>query len=46
MIAGLSSKSFKLVFSSTWIKNSQMYKMDFEDGRETRDQVVNICLIM
>ena len=29
-----------------WTKNFQMYKMDLEKGRGTRDQIANICWIM
>ena len=31
MLARLCSKSFKVGFSSTWITNFQMYKLDFEE---------------
>ena len=41
MLERLYSKSFKLVFSSTWTKNFQMYKL-FQRGRGTRDQIANI----
>ena len=29
-----------------WIENFQMYKLDLEKGRGTRDQIVNICWII
>ena len=31
MLARLCSKSFKVGFSSTWITNFQLYKLDFEE---------------
>ena len=34
MLARLYSKSFKLGFSSTWMKNFQMYKLGFEEAEE------------
>ena len=34
MLVGLCSKSFKLSFSSAWIENSQMYKLNFEEAQE------------
>ena len=34
MLASLYSKSFKLGFSSTWIENFKMYKMDLEKAKE------------
>ena len=34
MLARLSSKSFKLGFSSTWAENSQMYKLGLEKAEE------------
>ena len=34
MLARLCSKSFKLGFSSTWMKNFQMYKLGFEEAEE------------
>ena len=34
MLVRLCSKSFKLHFSSTWIKNFQMYKLDLENTEE------------
>ena len=42
----LCSKSFKLGFSSTWIKNVQVYKLGLEEGRGARYQTVNICWII
>ena len=41
MLASLCSKSFKLVFSSTWTENFQMYKLGLEK-RGMRDQVASI----
>ena len=35
MLARLCSKSFKLGFSHTWIKNFQMYKLDLEKAEES-----------
>ena len=46
MLTRLCLKSFKLGFSSTWIKNFQMYEMDLEKDRGTRDQITNICWII
>ena len=34
MLVRLSSKSFKLGFSSTWTKNFQMYKLDLEKAEK------------
>ena len=39
-------KYFKLGFSSSWTENFQMYKLESERGRGTRDQVANICWIV
>ena len=44
MLVRLSSKSFKLGFSSTWNRNFQMYKLGKERG--TGDQIANICWII
>ena len=45
-LARLYSKSYKVDFSTMWTENSQNYKLDFEGGRGTRDQIANICWIM
>ena len=29
-----------------WTKNFQMFKLDLEKGRGTRDQIANICWII
>ena len=39
-------KSFKLGFSSTWVKNFQVYKLGLRKGRGTRDQIANILWII
>ena len=39
-------KSFKLGYGSTWTENFQMYKLDLEKSRETRDEVANIHWII
>ena len=36
----------RLVFSSTWTENLQMYKPGFRNIRETRDEIVNTHWIM
>ena len=41
----LCSKSSKLGFSSTWIKNFQMYKLGLGKA-EGSDQIANICRII
>ena len=46
MIARKCSKSFKLGFSSTWTENFQMYKLDLEKHRATRDQIANMCWVI
>ena len=46
MLTRLCLKSFKLGFSSMWTKNFQMYEMDLEKDRGTRDQITNICWII
>ena len=46
MLARLYSKSFKLGFSSKWTENFRDVQAGFRKGRETRDQIANICWIM
>ena len=46
MLLRLCSKSFKLLLSSTWTENFQMYKLDFEEAEETRDWIANISWII
>ena len=46
MLARLYSKSFKLTFSRMWTKNFQMVQAGFRKGRETKDQIANICWII
>ena len=45
MLAGLSSKSFKLSFNSIRTENSDV-QTGFREVRGTRDQIANICWIM
>ena len=45
MLARLCSKSFKLGFSSMWIKNFQMCNLGLKN-RGTRDQIMNIRWII
>ena len=42
MLARSCSKSSKLGLNGTWTKNFQMYKLDLQAGRGTRDQIANI----
>ena len=42
MLAILHSKSFKLGFSNTWIKNLTDVEAGFRKGRGARDQIANI----
>ena len=42
MLAILYSKSFKLGFSNTWIKNLTDVEAGFRKGRGARDQIANI----
>ena len=42
LISHTSSKSFKVGFSSMWIENFQIYKVDLEKVRGIRDQIANI----
>ena len=46
MLVRLCLKYFKLGFSSSWTENFQIYKLESERGRGTRDQVANICWIV
>ena len=46
MLERLLSKSFKLGFSSTWTEHCLDVQAGFRRGRETRDQIANICWIM
>ena len=39
------SESFKLGFSTTWVKNFQMYRLDLEKA-EARDQIANVHWII
>ena len=45
-LARLCSKCFKLGFSCIWTENFQTYKLDFERGRGTRDQIGDIHWVM
>ena len=46
MLTRLGLQSFELGLSSVWTKNFQMYEMDLEKDRGTRDQITNICWII
>ena len=46
MLARSCSKSFQPGFNGTWIENFQMYKLDLEKVRGTRDQTANIYWII
>ena len=46
MLARLCSRSFKLGFSSTWIENFQMYKLDLEKAEEPKIKISNIHWII
>ena len=46
MLVRLCLKYFKLGFSSSWTENFQIYKLESERGRGTRDQVANISWIV
>ena len=39
-------KFCKLGFNSTWTENFQIFKLDLEKARGTRDQIANICWVM
>ena len=42
MLARSCSKSFKSGFNGTWIESFQMYKLDLEKVRGTKDQIASI----
>ena len=46
MLIRLYSKSFNISFSNTWAKNFQMYNLDLEKGRGTRDQIAKFHQII
>ena len=46
MLTRLGLQSFELGLSSVWTKNFQMYEMDLEKDRGTRDQIANIHWII
>ena len=46
ILAKFCSKFFKLIFSSIWTENFQMYNLGFRKGRGTRDQIASICWII
>ena len=45
-LAKLCSKSFKLGFSSMWTEKLLDVQAGLRKGRGTRDQIINICLII